>query len=516
MMAVHRRRQSETFSLLPFMAVLICTMGALIVLLVVLVQQARVSADSIGEAEPTQPLEDDVDLDAITRQIEDASWRAEILNQSRRQMIERLADGRLQLSHIEEHIRRLEDRIDVLGEQVAALDNDDPSRLRNIEADRLELARLLAEVETARTELEAARREAAEHPQSYALIPYDGPTGTHRRPIYIECLADRVVLRPEGIELVAEDFRPPLGPQNALASALRTVREYLARTGQVGVGSEPYPLLIVRPDGATSYAAARRAMQSWDAEFGYELIEDEVTLEYPPADPQLVAELQRTVDEARRIQRDLARAAPSRHGRGNSLGLTASRDGGFEAIVGIDENRLPGSSGEGRWGEHAPGSSTEDASIRPESSSPTDEQSSQSVEARGGSGGPSSIDGGQDSSPLADRRGQNWGLPNFAPSATGFTRPIRVVIDTKRIVVIPERGAGDPPIVIAAEGQIANAVDALVAALWDRVERWGTAGENAYWKPVLTIEVAPGADQRYETLSRLFQRSGIDVTRRGL
>lgn len=513
-MAAHRRRQTETFSLLPFMAVLICTMGALIVLLVVLVQQARVSADDIVEVEPAPIAVDDDELDAITRRIEDATWRGEILQQSRGQMIERLADGRLQLSHVEEHIRRLEDRVNTLGEQVAALEENAPTRLRNIEADRLELEQLLREIESARAELEAARRAAAEQQTSYSLIPYDGPTGTRRRPIYIECLADRVIIQPEGIELVAEDFRQPLGPQNALASALRTVREYLARTGQVGADAEPYPLLIVRPEGAVSYAAARRAMQSWDAEFGYELIENEVLLEYPPTDPQLVAELQRTVDEARRLQHDLARAAPSRHGRGNSLGLTASREGGFEAVVGIDENRLPGENAEGDWSEHASDNSTADASIQPELSSPTELHSEESVEARGGQGGPSSTQGSPASSPLADRRGQNWGLPQYSSDATGFTRPIRVVIDAQRIVVIPERGSADPPIVIDAEGQITNAVDALVSALWERIERWGSAGDNAYWKPVLSIEVAPGADHRYETLSRLLQRSGIDLTRR--
>ena len=50
------RRQNVGVALFPFLAVLICTMGALIVLLVLLVQQARVDASNLaremGGSEP--------------------------------------------------------------------------------------------------------------------------------------------------------------------------------------------------------------------------------------------------------------------------------------------------------------------------------------------------------------------------------------------------------------------------------------------------------------------------------
>ncbi len=45
---------------------------------------------------------------------------------------------------------------------------------------------------------------------AYSVVPYLGTNGTRRRPIFIECLADRIVLQPEGIELAAEDFEEPL------------------------------------------------------------------------------------------------------------------------------------------------------------------------------------------------------------------------------------------------------------------------------------------------------------------
>jgi Na+/alanine symporter len=41
--------QGNAVSLFPFLAVLVCTMGSLIILLVLVVQQARVGAESLSE-----------------------------------------------------------------------------------------------------------------------------------------------------------------------------------------------------------------------------------------------------------------------------------------------------------------------------------------------------------------------------------------------------------------------------------------------------------------------------------
>ena len=44
----------------------------------------------------------------------------------------------------------------------------------------LEASRLTLDAQ--RADLETARKAAAEKPRSYAIIPYDGPHGTNRRP----------------------------------------------------------------------------------------------------------------------------------------------------------------------------------------------------------------------------------------------------------------------------------------------------------------------------------------------
>ncbi len=164
--------------------------------------------------------------------------------------------------------------------------------------------------------------------RSYAIIPYEGPNQTHRRPIYIECLANAIVLQPEGIALTGSDFEGPLGPGNPLAAALRAAREYLlgGRDFDPQVG-EPYPMLLVRPEGITAFYIARAALKSWGGDFGYELIGDDWRLAYQPRDPRLSQVVQQAIASARVYQEQLIAAAPRQYGPKTTS--RAAGSGGF-------------------------------------------------------------------------------------------------------------------------------------------------------------------------------------------
>ena len=82
-------------------------------------------------------------------------------------------------------------------EELDKLSNDD-NRQRSELYD--ELKKLQEKIEAAKKQVTAAQTEAALRKQSYAVVPFDGPNQTHRRPIYLECRAEAVVLQPEGIE----------------------------------------------------------------------------------------------------------------------------------------------------------------------------------------------------------------------------------------------------------------------------------------------------------------------------
>src|SRR5690606_38341549 len=113
-----------------------------------------------------------------------------------------------------------------------------------------EKKRLEQLVEETEQQLEKLREESTGN-RSYAIVPYTGPHGTHRKPVYIECSGDGVTIQPEGIQFSRSDFSATSWPGNPLAAALRASREYLQdRHGNGDFSTaDAYPLLIVRPSG---------------------------------------------------------------------------------------------------------------------------------------------------------------------------------------------------------------------------------------------------------------------------
>ncbi len=246
-------------SLFPFMAVLLCTMGALIVVLVVLNRQARVKAatDAANHADGRTAIATvDAQEAAMTR--DTIAWRLQHLTTSREKTQVDLDHERLRLSGVEEHIRSLEKQLGALRQSLAQLDAGS-MQSDSLEAKQLELQRIAAAIASALARLDAARKAAAERAPAYSVVPYDGQNRTRRRPIYIECSGERVVIQPEGIELKAADFDGPMGPGNPLASAVRAARDHLVAQAAdpKSADAEPYPLFLVRPDGIEAYYAVR-------------------------------------------------------------------------------------------------------------------------------------------------------------------------------------------------------------------------------------------------------------------
>jgi len=313
----------------PLPAVLICTIGSLVALLFAFARQ--------GQSLANQTIEPTAAQSEPSEQREDIEWRMAQIERSRAQTEDDLAKARLKLSHVEDHLRRLREefeRLTISAEQLKHLGAAGNQQRSAALAELDVLRKRIAEEEEA---LAISRRTAQSRPVTYSVVPYVGPNQTRRRPIYIECLLDAIVLQPEGITLNATDFEGPAGPGNPLAAAMRAAREYMAGRGEQG---EPYPLLLVRPEGIVAYYYARTALASWGSEFGYELIGDDWQLEFPDPDPELARLQQKVIGEARLRQRELVLSAPRAYKRGKSVTFRASPDHGF-----VPDNRGGGSGG---------------------------------------------------------------------------------------------------------------------------------------------------------------------------
>src|SRR5207237_9167865 len=178
-------RQQVGVALFPFLAVLICTMGALIVLLVLLVQQARVDAITIASTQIGSGA--DGDQKQLRERLEDAQWQQELLEKSRAEKSEELTQARARVAHLDEHTQRLEVQARELLERAQAIDEGKKLRAEDLAAARAEADRLKKEIDKKKKELDEAKRKTGDGQEWYALIPYDGGSGTRRRPIYVQC-----------------------------------------------------------------------------------------------------------------------------------------------------------------------------------------------------------------------------------------------------------------------------------------------------------------------------------------
>jgi len=330
-------QESKPVGLFPFLAVLLCTMGALLVLLVVMAQRA---GEQVASEQPDPPVahepqqsatqDHSAEATALAQQLKEVRAYQKKLRKLRSQAEERLQKEQLRLSHLEEHARRIEHELALLAiaaKQLEATENNQSVDQQQAES---ELARLQDLIEETEEQLDSLREKASGE-RSYAIVPYKGPHGTFRQPIYIECSKEGVVIQPEGIRFDRNDFVAPDWPGNPLAAALRASREYLnAKAARAGKPEppDPYPLLIVRPDGITQYQLARTALASWDADFGYEFVDDDWNLEFPDLPDLQLAQLQHHAQlNARENLARLVRSAPSRF-RGLGLGGGSSTSAG--------------------------------------------------------------------------------------------------------------------------------------------------------------------------------------------
>jgi hypothetical protein len=659
-----------------FLDVLMCTMGSLLLLLVlfgVIVKKstrARREGESItislaalnapdapaqAAAPPAPPAAEVAAVEEMSQQLAKLRGEQAEIERIRGEAAQRRLEEQDRITHIEDHERRLEHELAQLHITLEVLQATEQKQTVDQEQAEAEVTRLKELISETEKRLDAMRK-AGTGQKSYAIVPYKGANGTFRRPVFVECTADAVTIQPEGVRLTVEDFDGPLRSGNPLAAAIRAAHEELngraAAAGRTDL-PDPYPLLIVRPDGAAAYAAAIDAIRSWDSDYGYEFVEADWKLKYPELDPRLAQVMAHAVDEARQRQALLAKVAPRQYGsrlggagdggggmggagdgfgeltssgtanrigshasdgafgggrdaRGNSLrsggsggrygmgdgagegnfsdefaaskattGGTLTTGGGGPGNGGTGGNGLsdatavggtggPGSTavgqgiagatGEGnarnstegvngQFANNAAGQSGQTgnsgAAGAGTSAAGQAEGSAEGTAGGGENGGTSSVasgssgaGGGSMSGPsgnaggmggiqsaqvgpksgsIADKRGANWANAEAARRTSAITRPIRVVVHSEQLAVIPEGGTEADASIVSFKQPVDRVVDQLAGAVQMQVVDWGLAGDAMYWRPTLVVTVAPGAQRQAERLAQLLDNSGLDV-----
>jgi hypothetical protein len=312
-----RKPNAAPVTLFPFLAVLMCTMGALIVLLVLVSAQVRDDAvakaqeERDSQVEPEPPSEQ-VPLLPVVSEPEPILVEAKPLPP-----MPNLEGLRRILAELDERERSLRNALADRDAKLAALNAAAEAALRETAlaaAQRKQLeanlklavrarqaalnelseldserARLLASIRESKVMIEQRQRELNAD-NEFVIIPFDGKSGTSRRPIIIECTDRAIRFVSEEIELTPNQllgFTPQNNP--LLAGANEIVRFWATRNSvQEDPESEPVPyvLLVVRPSGTVGFYLARKFLAGLGADHGYELIEEDFDYSAPPSDPR--------------------------------------------------------------------------------------------------------------------------------------------------------------------------------------------------------------------------------------
>ncbi len=525
-----KKRNPYSVSLFPFLAVLICTLGVLIIMLVMAVHSAE--KDGLESLKAVQENELEA-IEDLKSQMDTRALKVDLLSQSRPDVLKRLRDIRSHRGQIAADTQRLEEELNELKLHKAALISADMEG--SDEVSEIQLAQLEDELASAKLYRDnvAAQAQQAAANLVYWIIP-SGSSGANRRPIYVECKREAIVLQPFGIELTADDFVHPVMAGNPFDVALTAISQYWRELDLAGDNGSPYPLLVVRPGGEQSYLVARHAMKSWEDEFGYELIEAEKTIDFGKQDQQLKSKLVDAITDARKKQAEktaqqmLNQAA---YGNGTHFAQSGSNrrsmNGGQTGLV-----ASPGKGGFVRQGPNNRQSYEEvknrqaDSRSEKSSSSAIDSGAQSLAQKRSKTGGTPSqtksksrtpaSDGGSSSigneappaQALAKQRGANWALPDHAHGATAYSRPIRVFCSDREFVIRSTAGAD---VNVPLKKSDLENVDRLVEGIWQTIESWGSAGQNGYWKPRLRITILPGGKEPFDRLRMLLDQSGLEI-----
>ena len=556
-------------SLFPFLPVLLCMMGAMIMLLILIawdVREQTISPAEAAVATQMMPLEAMTIEEAeelhrkITWQTEDAELLIENFAHAKKQAEEELADMQARLALAERETQKVKDelaRLEQLAQQwdsQASVTPEEVEHLKRLLAQQQQ-RRAEAELELAKLRVEAARKE-----KSYAIVPYRGPDGTFRRPIYIECRDDKIIIQPEGIELVLGDFQALDRPDNPFATALRVIRQYYIDTDQIVRGSEPYPLFAVRPSGVEMYSHAWQTIQPrheqatshWVETYGYELVCEDWNIQYPVPNEELRRRLQQQLEVSRNqlssylIAQQMARQSTGFSGDAprfslNHRGEVIPVDGGLRNRDDVqryrEANRQIAGQQIGKQEANQMSLSAEmidreemlirqdEARVRQmyaeqmqpiQSQQPQQPPQLQQIEQMGQqqmqnpSEQPSMQVGVTARGIPQNQRQQNWALQGATQFTTGISMTVRIRCDADRFVIPAQAGlAAEREIPIA--GSVSTAADQLVQAIWEFQHSWGSAGENTHWRPILKIQVSPGGEQRLRELQTLLRNSGLVV-----
>ena len=311
---MRRSRHKLEVSTFPFLAVLLCAMGSLIFLLMVMDKRAKIvrehqleakrqadaearEARAAAQANSTAEREADragkFALAAADRQ---AAWEKErdnlhrMLLEQERELRSQLEGMAREVDTISKNVEKKQGYIEAVKgyltkenarllreyQELARRKNEAGLKDQQGTANRGELQQLTLDLLKMKQTLKELKELKSRPSDTFSLIPYGGKFGDTRRPIYVECAALGMTLFPNrtflsGLTMRDEDFRREIR-ERAGTLEFQQKTDVTLR-GLPPTNANAYVMFLVRPDGIRTYNLAKRALDRYGIDFGYELVD---------------------------------------------------------------------------------------------------------------------------------------------------------------------------------------------------------------------------------------------------
>ena len=294
-----RKRKKLEVSTFPFLAVLLCTMGALILLLLVMDKKAKKAAlEKAYEAAWTQSknLQAKTDAEKQNQDNEKNAWiklkseKHEELLKKESALEKEISLLKIELSQLDKNNDKSQSKIssdDLIKKEIAI--TNEISKV-NMLAKKLELEKTNADKNLKETKdltekiasmeliLKEMKFSIDKDKFAFSIVPYFGKNGLNRKPLYIECNESGILFFPDQTLIPSNDESDNL--KNEILNRTSLLREYLQQT--LGPkDSTPYLMLLVRPGGITNYWKLQSIIKPMDIDFGYELVDKIWVLDIP-------------------------------------------------------------------------------------------------------------------------------------------------------------------------------------------------------------------------------------------
>ena len=294
-----RKRKKLEVSTFPFLAVLLCTMGSLILLLLVMDKKAKKAAlEKAYENAWNQSkvLQAKADADEKNTEADKKAW-IKLKSEQHNDLLKKESALEQEITLLKNELALIEkgnqkSNINISSEDLTKKElalSSEKSKLYSL-VKKLEIEKTTADKNLKETKdltekivsmeliLKELKASIDKSKFAYSIVPYFGKNGLNRKPLYIECNENGILLFPDKTLIPLNDESDNLKIE--LLNRTSQLREFLLQT--LGPkDSTPYLMILVRPGGITNYWKLQSVIKPMDIDFGYELVDKIWVLDIP-------------------------------------------------------------------------------------------------------------------------------------------------------------------------------------------------------------------------------------------